>query len=353
MISDAKPGHFNQTLGIIRALEKVYEVKLHRIETKLRFGFLRPLLKVVCNSRVVWLNRLLAPLVKLSYFPFVVPVDSADEASKNAPHLLISCGGQTLYLNVLLARRFKTRNFFLGSLRGVRPQLFTAVISGLSIPEVPNLVELELSPGLFDGHKAAKAGEAFIEQLDSAGQCADKKRLLWVMLVGGDGAGYSFKDSDISALEQVMLAASQQYGVQWLLTTSRRTSRQQEQRLRDFAQQHQSLFAYTVFYHHQPEAVVMAFLGAGARIFATEDSSSMISEAIISQKPLITLFPENPCPDDNYRRFLAKHRDKNRLISLPLKDAPVQLSTAVTAEFNPLEMLIDDQVLEQLQPYLP
>jgi len=358
MISDGRPGHFNQTLGVVRALEKGYDVKLIKIETRLRLGFLRPLLKLVCNSRRGWLKRLLAPLIRFSYYPFVLPSVDATVACCAHPDVIISCGGQTLYLNVFLARQTKARNFFLGSLRGVHPRLFTAIISGLSMPGVPNLVELELSPGLFDAEKAAEAGQAFLATLESApvftpGESASgSQKTYWAMLVGGDGAGYQFENADMAALESLMLMASRRYGVRWLLTTSRRTSREHEQRLQCFAQKHPEVFAYTLFYHQKPEALVMAFLGAADKVFATEDSSSMISEAMMSRRPVMTLSPRHSNPNENYRRFLDKHRHKHRIASLHLSGWENLNMDVAFQQFTPLQMDIDSQLLELLQPFL-
>jgi|GEM_PF-687233 len=355
MISDGRPGHFNQTLGVIRALKKNYDVSLATIETRLRLGFLRPLLRAIGNSRVTWLNALLAPLVRLCYYPFALPSADSATTSSPAPDVIISCGGQTLYLNLLLAQRTGARNFFLGSLRGIHCRLFTAVISGLWIPNVSNLVELELSPGLFDSEQAAQAGAAFLANLCAASgseKIGYGQKTYWAMLVGGDGAGYQFDDADMAALEALLLAASRRYGIQWLLTTSRRTARRHEQRLAVFAAQNQDIFAYRVFYHEKPEPVVMAFLGAADKVFATEDSSSMISEAIMSRKPVVTLAPRHSNANDNYRRFLHKHRDKNRMISLSLAELASDELDVSFADFRPLATDIDVAIVEQLQPFL-
>ena len=50
----------------------------------------------------------------------------------------------------------------------------------------------------------------------------------------------------------------------------------------------------------------MAFLGLSEVVFVTEESSSMISEAISARKPIFTIACENANPDSNYQNILEK-----------------------------------------------
>lgn len=334
MVSDGKPGHYNQTLGAIKALQQRFDIQLTTIETKLRFGFLRPLLKVTCNSTSPIIQTVFRRLTQLCYHQFQPP--------STPQSMVISCGGQTLYLNIYLARQLNAANFFLGSLRGVKPENFSAIISGLFIDGVKNLIELELSPGLFNKSEALAAGKELRERLPKPTQ------KLWALLIGGDGAGYRYQDDDIVKLKQFLLESANKYKIQWLLTTSRRTAMAHERQLHEFALQHPNLFAYSVFYHHTPEKVVMPFLGAADAVFATEDSSSMLSEAMTAAKPLFTLRPRSSAANDNYHRFLRKHQQKNRMHPLALDTALQQLDAYDWDSFEQLDESVEERLAERI-----
>lgn len=338
MVSDGKPGHYNQTLGAIKALQQKYDVQLTTIETKLRFGFLRPLLKITCNSTNPIIQHFFRLLTRLCYHQFQPPIKPQT--------MVISCGGQTLYLNIYLARHFNASNFFLGSLRGVKPENFSAIISGLYIDGVKNLIELELSPGLFNKTEALTAGRELRERLPNPSQ------KLWALLIGGDGAGYKYQDDDIAKLKQFLLESAAKYGIQWLLTTSRRTAIEHERQLHEFSLQHPDIFAYTVFFHHSPEKVVASFLGAADAVFATEDSSSMLSEAMIAGKPLFTLRPDLCAVNDNYQRFLSKHQQKRRMHPLTLDTASQQIERYNWNSFEQLNVSVEEQLAEKIDAIL-
>ena len=71
--------------------------------------------------------------------------------------------------------------------------------------------------------------------------------------------------------------------------------------------------AYFVAYNKKPEKILFPFLGLSKVVFVTEESSSMISEGISSQKPIYTLSPKEAHPDSNYKKILQKFLIKKRI----------------------------------------
>jgi len=45
----------------------------------------------------------------------------------------------------------------------------------------------------------------------------------WLLLIGGNGAGYRYEDADWRALAAAVNRLGKEEGVRWLVTTSRRT----------------------------------------------------------------------------------------------------------------------------------
>jgi mitochondrial fission protein ELM1 len=69
--------------------------------------------------------------------------------------------------------------------------------------------------------------------------------------------------------------------------------------------------AHAVYFNEKPQKVMQAYLGAGQIIFCTEDSTSMVSEAVVSQKPVMTLRNRtkqiNPGHQAVIERFSGQH----------------------------------------------
>ena len=72
-----------------------------------------------------------------------------------------------------------------------------------------------------------------------------------------------------------------------------------EEKLKDYC-------SYFVSYNKKEEKVLLPFFGLSEAIFVTEESSSMISEAISSGKNVFTLGNEYSNSDENYKKILNK-----------------------------------------------
>ncbi|MCV6604012.1 MAG: mitochondrial fission ELM1 family protein, partial [Porticoccaceae bacterium] len=153
-LSDSRPGHFNQSKGLLQALEQGYAVNLHWIDCTLQAKPLRPLLRGLLNAG---LGQSLLP----SLHRFDNP--AANDPTQT-PDLIISTGGNTAYLNIALAQRYGCRNLFIGSLRGLKPSLFSAVLTIEPIGTDNNLL-MPLAPVPSDRDAQAEAAQALRTEL--------------------------------------------------------------------------------------------------------------------------------------------------------------------------------------------
>ncbi|MEO6699714.1 MAG: ELM1/GtrOC1 family putative glycosyltransferase, partial [Paraperlucidibaca sp.] len=292
LLSDGLPGHVNQA----RALAQLLDLTVVEVPLRLRHKVWRPLLRawIRCSPRVArWLG--------LAY-EFKLPA--------GVPDLLLSAGGNTSFANVLLARQLLKPNLFIGSLRRLPPKNFTAVFTLEPIGAGNNIVmKVPLSPLL--PSELAHEGQQLREQLGLA------DAPLWAMIIGGDGAGFSYTRSDWLALAAAMAALSQRYDCRWLLTTSRRSGTEAEAILQ--ASIPKEVLADVVWYGQAPRAVMKAYLGAADRVFVTTDSMSMLADAMATGRPVYALSPEQALADARYEnalnRFAADNLITRRAIS--------------------------------------
>ena len=103
LISDSKPGHLSQSLGLIKVIEGIRPVEVTELVVSLRLKILRLLLRYAINKNSRWI----AFLVEKSY---------GFEIQENSGfHLIVSSGGDTSFANAALAKEWGIPNFYLGS----------------------------------------------------------------------------------------------------------------------------------------------------------------------------------------------------------------------------------------------
>ena len=287
LLSDDLPGHFNQSLGIIKALRKEREVDATRVSVKLRFGLGRNLMRT-------YLNRLpLQPAVaSLSWFY------RCELPNLSAFDLIVSAGGRTSFANAWLARALQIPNIYAGSLRNLDPRLFTRVLTLEPVPGADNNLVLPIHASPVDAVEVERQGERLRSERGW------QQQRIWLLLVGGNGAGYRYEKPDWQELARLMTLLASQHGIRWLVASSRRTGAEAEHWLQSSMDD-----AYIVASSWATAEEVFdlqAFLGVAERVFVTEDSMTMLTEAIYSRRPVHSLAPAHARPDERYQRTMRR-----------------------------------------------
>jgi len=265
-----------QSLGLVNYLKKRFSIQDETLQIRPRIKIANYFLCKLLNKN----NRSVDLFFRIFY-----EFDTSQVQSFK-PDLIISAGGNTCGINALLAKRYNCKNLYFGSLRGHQPQLFSGVITTIIMHDVDNSIILDVVPTLIDTEKLKEAANSFIKTHNDI--FADTTKNLWVMLIGGEGSGYNYSKENYKNLITGMVVLAKKYEVRWLVTTSRRTGVENEKYLQSLLQGKKEI-AYAVYFNEKPEKIMQAYLGSGEIIFCTEDSTSMVSEAIISKKPVITL----------------------------------------------------------------
>lgn len=313
-LSDGRPGHFNQTKGVLRALEFHYNVRIQWCELRLRTGIARPILRA-------WLKA------TRSRFP-IWPVRCAyrsDHWPASAPDLIVSAGGNTLPVNAWMARYLNARNLFVGSIRRFDPRGFWRVLSYEERKPTPPFLSWNITPVPLDTDELRVRGHQYRQQH----RLTDVE--LWALLVGGNGGGYRYERADWERLANVLKWCANQYNIRWLVVTSRRTGSEAELMLRE------KIGPYTAsavsFFSDDQGRFYKDFLGAADRVFTTEDSHMMLTEAVYSGKPVVSLRPRNARPDESNRMFLDAYV-RHGWISRQALDEPFILPVAKPTRFE-------------------
>lgn len=331
VISDGKPGHYNQSRGVLLALERLYEVRSEWIEVRLRSGLWRKPLTALLNATQ---EPLTTRLLNLSY--------SIESLPSDRPDLIVVAGGRAVFAAILLARRHNAGVLYCGSLRGLHPRHFTAAMTiERQADHSANLV-LEVPPTLIDRQDLAQRGTALRDAI------AATDSPLWAILIGGDGAGFKYMAMHWQTMGEALSTLAYRHGARLLITTSRRTGPAAEQTLRE-AITSQNI-ADAVWYARAPRPITQDYLGAATAVFATIDSMSMIMETVAAGRPLFVIEPPNGHPDERYANTIERLNKQRRLHRVGIEQ--LRALTVREEDFSPLVDDPADLLAARLAPRL-
>jgi len=294
ILSDGLPGHFNQSIGLSEAIQLRYKHQVIIVDVQLKYKVLRALMRFIANY--------LPGLLDKKVFSFFY---QHSEIPSIKPILIISAGGNTLFANIVLSRIHKVNNIFSGTLKGYNNRLLTKVFTVVPIKgNISNNVVLDLPPANIN--PGAKNND----------------QPYYTLLIGGNGAGYSYTDSDWKQLAQAIIEIAKRDNILWKITTSRRTGDRVEELLRQAL--NDTVVDEAIWFSSNPQKVVKRFLDDGRVIFCTEDSLTMVSEAIYAHKPVVTLQPQAMKSEENDYMALEKYQYKQFIVRAPIVTLSLQ-----------------------------
>jgi len=337
-VTDGKAGHITITDGVIEAIQKNYQVQTIELKVTLRAKFFLPILKFMFNDD--WLSA------KIRDIDWLIPFFYKNYERPNQQiDLIISSGGDTSFINIWLTGMLDVKNIYCSGLRGIKPERFSLIISTLEL-DVKNSIKLEVAPTKVGSLNLSSDVTKFCEE-----KRIDKKEKYFVLLIGGNGAGYKYRNKDFENLVKNFMNLVIKNSAKALITTSRRTGIENEKFLEDQFSKYHEHIAYNVYFNQSPEKVVAIYLDLASAVFVTEESGSMITESLFCKKPLFTVRPKQVMDQERYRIFLDDLFSKHRMIRLNVEDdwSIIDLNKF---DFSYIEKIPIDDLSEKIQPYL-
>ncbi len=318
IIRDERPGHFNQSEGVLKAIQRVVPAKADYIELGKTPVTGRRLIYSFYNRGMISDRRVLEwlyPTVKL----------------KSAPDLIISAGGETLLLNAALARIHKCKNIFSGSLRNIDSDFFSAVL-------IPYQQFADVEPYICCFKPCA---------VDPDDKPVVKEPFDLCLLVGGPSGTHAYTEGNWDKLLEIADAAARDFRIG--IFTSRRTP---DEILGRFVQQ-QSADLRVFGAREISSAGVIDFCKAARMIFVTEDSNSMITEAVCCRKPVGVLRPASNSMNANETAYLQDLQARDLICSQSLdKDFSLETLFEQMQSLQPMQENHLDVLAAKLQKKL-
>ena len=244
IISDGKPGHFNQSIAYCKHLGLDYEI----LEVAYK-GKFQKALSYLFDHLGIYLQSLFSPRL-------------TPHASRF--NLIVSTGSATYYANKLLAKKLNCPNIAILHPKGYRLD-FTHIFCPFydHPPKRKNITELPLN--------LCVADEAFFDEKTAEFKTKHSpSKPAAGIIIGGPNAVSDIDPEQIQKqLEQIFALTD---GMERWVTTSRRTPPEVEQIVEGFP------FDYKLINSREDYNPIPAFIQLCDRLFVTSDSASMISE---------------------------------------------------------------------------
>ncbi len=273
IISEGSPGHVSQSVGLAEALAAQVPATIRQFECRPRSGGL-----MRGFIRRFWMGKRARPLPDLMLYHWLRLERRAKD--EPGPDVIIASGGKSVFAARTLATKYWVPLIFLGERKPYPATWFHTTFSPSSFDTEPNDIRMDviptkISPGLVQ-HAAAHWTDR------PAGR-------LWTLLIGGSSRSHHYQAGDWERLAEGMTELARREGIRWLVTTSRRSGIELEDRLRELLPP--AIVADAVWWCRQPEKKLTAYLGAAEKIWVTQDSVSMVTEAVATGKPTIVIYP--------------------------------------------------------------
>lgn len=298
LITDGKAGHENISKGVIHTIEQYHDINIIKVHAKLRSTWLKRIITVILNQSSFWKEK--KSLIDLFYQKVDVP-------EKMHYDLIVSTGGTTSFLNVMLSQYLGCPNLYCSSLRGLKYTFFTYIVS-LEDHRYPNEIVVDTPP------LSLKYNSEDVEKFRSENSIL-KTDSIWSVLIGGPTEDYPYSSNDFEKMVRSIIQLAKDHHTKLCITTSRRTTEKMEEKLYKIFDEEKDMIKKYVLYNQKPEKVMSVFLAVADKIFCTEESGSMVTEAVLSKKPVYTIKTDKANPKGIYKSFIYKLINHQNIVS--------------------------------------
>jgi mitochondrial fission protein ELM1 len=330
LLTDDKPGHHNRSEGLIAAIARLRPVATQRLVVRRRSVVASRVLQQLLNIGVPP-----ATVLQLGYGIGRRDVSAAD--------VVVSAGGETLAANAAAARLLNAPNIFYGTLRRLAPAwVRVAVVPEQSYASDPNYL-IALPPSAIEPaspkQPATRLGP-------------DRPPRAVGVLVGGDSGALRYQDGDWRKLANFLREGHRTYGMRWLITTSRRTGPSATGILSALAADDAA--GVEGFMEFGTAGAIPAIFAKADAILVTDDSTSMIAEAISARLPTVGVAPDagvHEKREESFRAFVTGQGWYRRLAFAQLRaetflDALGQITPRATSALDELASALAQRLPE-------
>jgi mitochondrial fission protein ELM1 len=333
-LADTRPGHYHLAQGVIAALARLKPVDVTRVEVKRKWIVPTRWLRRRIDAKTFFPPRML----RMAYRIDAYALPKAD--------LVVSAGGETQMPNICVSRFLGIPSIFCGSLlRGLAPENFNLIISSYDRDAGSPRHMVVLKPSAIDPEALGRPREV-------PRYGPERRPKLAALLIGGNAGPFRYRREEWDRLLAFAAEIAKAWGTRWLISTSRRTPDAVADKIAELAKDERVVARFVDFRTAGPGTLPEIFAKAEV-VVCTEDSSTMISEAVSARLPVVGVAPAaHRFTDDEqlYRGFLM-HNNWCRV--LPIAELTPASFARALSEIRPIEENPLDALAAKLKERLP
>ncbi len=330
LLVDNKPGHYHLSEGVITALERLTKVRVRRIEVRRRRWMTGWLLAQMVAAKV-------SPQTVLGW-AYGLKATSLPESD-----LVISAGGNALAANIAASRVLKADNVFIGSIRRFKPEDFSLVITSYQkYADLPRHLAI-IKPSPIDPDQLGRTDILPRFDLKNPPKQAG-------LLLGGNTPDHKFKHDDWQSILNFVEHSHASWGIRWLVSNSRRTPNAASDL---FTAARSPAIKQIIDIRQQQPGTLSDIFRSTEFILCTDDSSSMISEAISARLPVVAITPEINSHTDNENQYRLFLQSRNWTRTLAISELDENSLAMALSEINPMQENHIAVLAEKLKTRLP
>ena len=207
--------------------------------------------------------------------------------------VVVSKMNRPVVISALLGQLFRVTNVHLGTSKRIPDRFIAVKIASPAFPAVSADIRLDVAPGPFRDALEPPA-------------IADASPV-WSLMLGGTATGFDYRLRDWSALVDWLRQINAALGVRWLVTSSPRTPPEALAAFRELERTAPEVVLEAVWYGPRTENPTTRFLARSAVAVVTEDSASMVSDAVNAGLPVLTFGPRRRAPNPLVDGLLEHH----------------------------------------------
>jgi len=266
VLSDGKPGHVNQSLGMVKHIEGL-KYRVARIKFKSEF-----------HRGLAWIAGVWG-LGKGGFLKWALKPDGYRTSMESMPRIVLSAGISVAAINLILGKIFKAKTVVSMKPGPIKLARFDLAIIPMhdEPPKIETVVETLGAPNIIDeellGGERAKLQQEIVF----------KKKMKIGVLIGGETPDYYISRSTMALLARNLREICESLDAEFLIATSRRTPKNLERMISASFGRDERCKLISIASQTKTNPIP-GILGLCDIVVVTEESISMVSEAASSGK---------------------------------------------------------------------
>ena len=286
VLSDGKAGHINQSLAVARQIQKARTTQGYKVDdtniviadVKFKNKFSRPLLSG-CAAFATWRCHGCMRCMKLC-----LEKDTYEFLMKSYAEFIVSCGASLEAVNIFMTKENNAKNIVIMKPRvafGLNKYSLAIIPRHDNPPRVKNIITTTLAPNLMNEETLKDDGERLKKYMG-----APKGETVG-LFVGGDNPEFSLTEEVIDKVINGLYKFCGEHNAEILATTSRRTPPEVEKAMKARLKDYPKCKLLIIANEKNISGAVGGILSSSRVVAVSEESVSMISEAISSGKKVV------------------------------------------------------------------